>query len=223
VKKKWHQHLLPEKIPEIFADLYDHFARKAIDQYYLETAREIVSYCPEGRILDVGCGPGYLPLQIARMRKAVQVTGLDLSPRMIELARINAKNLGLEAHLNFFLGDGKFLAVSDKSYDMVISTGVLHSLKNPVAFMDECHRVLKQGREAWIFDPARIRSSDDPLVRKERKKRTKLLLYLGMALIGQIFKPRPYAQEEVLEILERTRFSDYTVSGEGYIHIKLIK
>ena len=48
VKIDWHRYLFPEKIPEIFADLYDSFARKAIDHYYLETAQEIVSFCPQG-------------------------------------------------------------------------------------------------------------------------------------------------------------------------------
>jgi len=220
---KWHRHLLPEKIPEVFVDLYDGVARKAFDRYYLETAREIVSHCPEGRILDVGCGPGYLPLQIGRLSETIRLEGLDLSPRMLGLAKSNARNLNLETRLNFFLSNGNTLAVADDSYDMVISTGVFHSLKKPVAFINECHRVLKHGREAWIFDPAKIASSDEPLVRKDWKKGTKLLLYLGMTLIIQVFKPRQYAREKVLAIVKKTRFSDYTISGEEYIQIKLKK
>jgi len=220
---KWHQHLLPEKIPETFVDLYDGFARKAFDRYYLETAREIVSHCPEGRILDVGCGPGYLPLQIVRMSTAIRVDGIDLSPRMVGLAASNARSLHLEARLHFFLSDGNALAIADESYDMVISTGVFHSLKKPVVFINECYRVLKQGREAWIFDPAKIASSDEPLLRKGWKKGTKLLLYLGMAFIMQVFKPRHCPREEVLAVVKRTRFSDYTISGEDYVWIKLKK
>jgi ubiquinone/menaquinone biosynthesis C-methylase UbiE len=223
VKWKWLQHLLPEKIPEAFVDLYDGFARKAFDHYYLETAREIVSHCPEGRILDVGCGPGYLPLQIVRLSETVRLDGLDLSPRMVGLAKNNARTLNLEPRLSFFLSDGNTLAVADDSYDMIISTGVFHSLKNPVAFINECHRVLKHGQEAWIFDPAKVASPDEPLIRKDWKKGTKLLLYLGMALIIQVFKPRQYARQEVLAIVKKTRFSDYTICGEDYIQIKLKK
>jgi len=220
---KWHQHFLPEKIPEVFVDLYDSFARKAFDRYYLETAREIVSHCPEGRILDVGCGPGYLPLQIVKMGAAIRMDGIDLSPRMLGLAKVNARNLNLEARLNFFLSDGNALAIADERYDMVISTGVFHSLKNPVVFINECHRVLKHGREAWIFDPARIASSDKPQVKKDWKKATKLLIYLGIALIIQVFKPRHYPREEVFAIVNKTRFSEYVISGEEYLQIKLKK
>lgn len=223
MKKIWNRYLLPEKIPEIFVDLYDEFAGKAFDKYYLETAREIVSHCPKGRILDVGCGPGYLPVQIVRLSKDIRVDGVDLSPRMINLARNNSGKSNLADHLNFFVNNGNSLTVSEKSYDLVISTGVLHSLKNPVAFINECHRVLKPGKEAWIFDPARIVSSKERFLRKDWKKGTKLILYLGMVLLIQIFKPRPYSREEVIEIVEKTRFSDYTISGEDYLRIKLKK
>lgn len=207
----------------MFVDLYDSFARKAFDRYYLETAREIVSHCPEGRILDVGCGPGYLPVQIARLSETIRVDGLDLSPRMVALAKNNASSLNVEARLNFFLSNGNALAIADESYDMIISTGVFHSLKKPVIFINECYRVLKPGREAWIFDPAKIASSDEPSVRKGWKRGPKLLLYFGMALIIHIFKPRQYPREQVHAIVKRTRFSDYTISGEDCVRIKLKK
>jgi ubiquinone/menaquinone biosynthesis C-methylase UbiE len=221
--EKWDMYLLPEKIPEIFVDLYDSFAFKALGGYYLETAREIVSHCPKGRILDVGCGPGYLPLQIAKLSKDIRVDGVDLSPKMVTLARKNARKSCLENCLDFFVSDGNCLATSEERYDMVISTGVFHSLKNPVAFLNECHRVLKPGREAWVFDPAKLVSSNESVLQRNWKKGTKLLLYLGMALLIQILKPRPYSQKKVIEIVQRTHFSDYTISGENYVKIKFKK
>ena len=172
----WNRYLLPEKIPEVFVDLYDGFARKAFNKYYLETAREIVSHCARGRILDIGCGPGYLPIQIVKLNKDIRVDGVDLSFKMIQLANNNIKKLKLEEYLNFFLSNGNFLAISDNSYEMIISTGVFHSLKNPVIFINECYRVLKSGGEAWIFDPARIVSSKESFFRKDWKKGTKLIL-----------------------------------------------
>ena len=221
--KNWNRYLLPEKIPEIFVDLYDSFAFKALESYYLETAREIVSYCPRGRILDVGCGPGYLPLQAAKLSEHIRVDGVDLSPKMIMLARNNSRKANLEDYLNFFVSDGNALAIPEQCYDMIISTGVLHSLKNPVAFIDECHRVLKPGKEAWIFDPARIVSSKEHPLQNRWGKGTKLILYAGMVLLIKIFKPRPYSREEVIEMVKKSRFSDYTISGEGYFRIKLKK
>ena len=117
------------------------------------------------------------------MNKDVRVDGLDLSRRMVELARTNARHAGVAGRLNFFICDGSFLAVCDKSYDMVISTGVLHSLRNPVSLIDECHRVLKDCGEAWILDPARITAPGKPLVQKNLKNRMKLSLFFGITSI----------------------------------------
>ncbi|MFH0813519.1 MAG: hypothetical protein V2A69_11885, partial [Pseudomonadota bacterium] len=102
-------------------------------------------------------------------------------------------------------------------------TGVFHSLKNPVTFINECHRVLKSGREAWILDPARIVSSEERLLQRDWKKGTKLILYLGMVLLVKIFKPRPCSREEMIEIVKKSRFLNYTISGEAYLKIKLKK
>ena len=87
MKKKWNIYLLPEKIPEVFADLYDGFAWKAFDSYYLETAREIVAHSPKVKILDVGCGPGYLPVQIVRLSNDIRVDGVDISPKCCGTSR----------------------------------------------------------------------------------------------------------------------------------------
>jgi ubiquinone/menaquinone biosynthesis C-methylase UbiE len=133
------------------------------------------------------------------------------------------RNSCLENRLDFFVSDGNCLATSGERYDMVISTGVLHSLKNPVAFLNECYRVLKPGREAWVFDPAKLALSKESFLQRDWKKGTKFLLYLGMALLIQIFKPRPYSQKEVIEIVEKTHFSYYTISGENCVKIKLKK
>ena len=223
MKINWHRYIFPEKIPEVFVDLYDSFARKAIDYYYLETAQKVVSFCPQGRILDIGCGPGCLPLQIARTNKDVQVDGLDLSRRMVELARTNARHAGVDHRLNFFICDGSFLPVYDKSYDMVISTGVLHSLRNPVPLIDECHRVLKHCGEAWILDPARITAPGKPLVQKSLKNRMKLSLFFGISSLLGVFKPQQYTRDNAFSMLKTTRFTNYSISGEKYLHIRLIK
>jgi ubiquinone/menaquinone biosynthesis C-methylase UbiE len=215
---------LPEKIPEPFVDLYLGFAREAFDHYYLETAREILTYCPSGSVLDVGCGPGFLPLQLATLSDEVTVHGVDLSPKMIRLAMEHAKAFHLEARLRFTVNDGNRLKnIPDESYDMVISTGVFHSLKRPEVFLNECHRVLKTGREAWVFDPAVIVSSRVSLLGVGRKLPRKLIPFLGMVLLFRFFKPRQYPLQEVMELVSKSRFSSHTVSGNGYMKMKLRK
>ena len=157
------------------------------------------------------------------MNKDVRVDGLDLSHRMVDLAGANARHAGLDERLNFFICDGSFLAVYDKSYDMVISTGVLHSLRDPGTLIDECHRVLKHGGEAWILDPARITAPDKPLVQKNMKNRMKLLLFLGMTSVLRVFKRQEDTREQLFAVIKKTRFLKYSISGEKYLHIRLVK
>lgn len=219
----WQTYLLPEKIPELFVDLYDGFARQSFNTYYKETAKEIVSYCPKGKILDMGCGPGYLPIQIAMLSKDIYMDGLDLSPKMIQMAKRRAKGANFQDRLQFFVNDGNTLAVKNETYDMIVSTGVFHSLKNPVKVLNECHRVLKAGGVARVYDPAQIISSKGSIFQQIRIRKFKLLLYLFLSVLVKIFKPRVSSRDELHRILQRTRFDHYTISGRGYLRIKLQK
>jgi ubiquinone/menaquinone biosynthesis C-methylase UbiE len=147
-----------ERIPGVLASAYEKATRMVIESYYRPVAAEIVAHLNEGTILDMGTGPGYLPVEIAKRSPALTVIGVDLSRKLIEIARSNASKAGLADQLTFKSGNAGRLEFSDSSFDMVISTGMLHSLKEPVAVLQEIHRVLKAGREAWIFDPARVAS-----------------------------------------------------------------
>ena len=95
------------------------------------------------------------------MAPALKIDGIDLSPKLIRHARANALRLGIAGRLNFQVGNAGKLHFSDASYDMVISTGMLHMLRNPVRVLNECYRVLRDSGEAWIYDPAQVSSRID--------------------------------------------------------------
>lgn len=223
MRKGWQTALLPEKIPELFVDLYDAFAQQAFHTYYEHTAREMIAHCPEGRILDMGCGPGYLCIQMASLGDSIFIEGMDLSPMMIKIARENARKAGLDNRLKFFICDGNALSVKEDSYDMVVSTGVFHSLKDPVKFIDECYRILKQGCEAWIYDPAKIMASKESVIRQVRKRVPKMILYLGLSSIIKLFKPRISSRDEVARIIEKSRFKFYKITVKEDLRIQLRK
>ena len=132
-----------------------------IDSYYSQVAEEIAAHLSGGILLDIGTGPGYLPIEIANRSSAVRIIGVDLSRKLIQMARSNAQEAGLSDRLKFQLGNAGRLEFEDSAFDMVISTGMLHSLKDPVRVLQEIYRVLKAGRQAWIFDPAKVSSTVD--------------------------------------------------------------
>jgi ubiquinone/menaquinone biosynthesis C-methylase UbiE len=148
--------LIPERIPWFAARLYDRLAGIAIDSYYGKVAAEITEHLGRGRILDVGTGPGYLPVRIAETAPEIEIEGVDLSRRLIGMARRRAEEAGVSDRVRFRTADANRLPFLDDSFDMVISTGSFHAWKNPVRVMNECRRVLKRGCEAWIYDPAQI-------------------------------------------------------------------
>ncbi len=201
--KRW---IKIERIPGPLASAYEKATRLAIDIYYSEVAAEIVSEFEDGRILDLGTGPGYLPIEIVKRAVKVKITGIDLSRRLIQMARQNAQKAGFDDRLDFFVGDSASLRFDDASFDMVLSTGMLHSLKNPAKVFQEIYRVLRNGGQAWIYDPAKIASYIDR--NKWRASLTKrelfhLWVFKSLGLIRPI---KTYRRDEVVEMIRDIDF-----------------
>jgi ubiquinone/menaquinone biosynthesis C-methylase UbiE len=98
-------------------------------------------------VLDVGCGQG---IDLAEFGlQGAQVTGLDLTPRHVELARGHLASLEIGGEV--VLGDAESLPFPDASFDRVTSNGVLHHTPDIRAALREIHRVLRPGGDARIL------------------------------------------------------------------------
>ena len=97
--------IIIQRIPGPLAPLYEKATRMAIEGYYRRIAGEIASHLKEGIILDLGTGPGYLPIEIARMSPAIRVVGIDLGRTLIKMARANAIKAGVADRLDFRTGN----------------------------------------------------------------------------------------------------------------------
>ena len=62
-----------ERIPAVLATSYEKATRLAIESYYQQVAEEIVADFEEGALLDLGTGPGYLPVEIAKLSPAITI------------------------------------------------------------------------------------------------------------------------------------------------------
>jgi ubiquinone/menaquinone biosynthesis C-methylase UbiE len=213
-----------ERIPGVLASAYEKATRLVIESYYRQVAEEITTHLKKGIILDLGTGPGYLPIEIAKKSLEIQITGIDLSRKLIQLARSNASAAGLANRLNFQLGNARRLDFDDSTFDMVISTGMLHSLKDPVRVLQEIYRVLKTGGEAWIFDPAKVASQVDRQKWKGSLNFQERFFLWLFQLFG-LHKPiRTYTREKAIALIEQTDFKDYRIdASDNEIRIKLQK
>jgi ubiquinone/menaquinone biosynthesis C-methylase UbiE len=99
------------------------------------------------RLLEVGCGMGTDLLQFAR--GGAICTGVDLTPRSIEISRHRFALYGMTG--DFLLTDGERLPFPDESFDVVYSNGVLHHTPDTAAGIREIHRVLKPGGTAKVM------------------------------------------------------------------------
>ncbi len=147
VREYWNRHIHDLEItthpvgsPGFFADL---------DQYHFEKLHHLLRLIDfDGfrgrRVLEVGCGAG---TDLARFAKGgAVVSGVDLAPSAIALARSNFEQQGLTADLKE--ADGEYLPFEDNAFDLVYAHGVVQYTSNPVALVAECRRVLKPGGAA---------------------------------------------------------------------------
>lgn len=93
------------------------------------------------RVLDVGCGNGYVLAKYAQ--EGADVHGVDISPTAVDLCFRRFELLGLKG--NFQEANAEDLPFESNFFDCVCSMGVLHHVPNPEMAVHEIFRVLKPG------------------------------------------------------------------------------
>jgi SAM-dependent methyltransferase len=147
VRNYWNTHIHDLEITRHAVGSEGFFAD--LDQYHFEKLHHLLRLVNfdgyKGRkVLDVGCGAGTDLVRFAR--GGALVTGVDISPSAIELARKNFQQQGLAVELRE--ADGERLPFADDTFDLVYAHGVVQYTPGDQALVDECRRVLKPGGEA---------------------------------------------------------------------------
>ncbi len=99
---------------------------------------------PGTRVLDVATGPGGVARQLAA-RTAARVTGVDVTPEMLEAARANLARAPTSHGVDLVLGRAEDLPFADGTFDALTFTYLLRYVADPAATLQELVRVVKPG------------------------------------------------------------------------------
>ena len=110
----------------------------------------------EGRVLDVGTGPGRIAIRIAKLNSRLAIDAIDLSASMLALAERNAREQGVGDRILFSRGDAKRIPFADGTFDLVVCHNMLHQLSDPLRTVKEIVRVTKPQGAILIRDVRRL-------------------------------------------------------------------
>jgi phosphatidylethanolamine/phosphatidyl-N-methylethanolamine N-methyltransferase len=104
---------------------------------------------PGQRVLEVGVGTGMsLPLY----PRDVQVTGIDISPEMLERARVRLNREGIDSGIELHVMDAERMNFPDNSFDKVVAMYVVSVAPHPTRLVNEMRRVCKPDGEIFIVN-----------------------------------------------------------------------
>jgi ubiquinone/menaquinone biosynthesis C-methylase UbiE len=105
------------------------------------------------RVLELGIGTG---LSLPSYPPGAELTGIDISPRMLARARRRAERMGLKADLE--VADVERLPFPDGSFDTVTAACVFCSVGDPVRGLQEAARVTRPGGQVLLYEHVRPRN-----------------------------------------------------------------
>lgn len=130
------------------------------DEFYFSWLRE---HATGKRLLDFGCGNGLHTVELARF--ADHVTGIDISPDSIEVAKQNAEAAGMSGKASFVVMDAENLTFAPKSFDVVSVRGVLHHMDLEAA-LGQIAKVLTDDGEAIFLEAL----ANNPVIHAYRRR-----------------------------------------------------
>ncbi|OFX84308.1 MAG: arsenite S-adenosylmethyltransferase [Bacteroidetes bacterium GWF2_33_16] len=159
-------------------------------------------------ILDLGSGAGFDSFLAAKETgETGKVIGVDITPEMIEKAKLNAQK-GNYKNVEFIEGDIENLPIADNSIDLVISNCVINLSNQKEQVFKEIYRVLKPGGRMMISD----------IVRSKELPKT-----ITESVVGHIACLAGSIQKDIyIDIIKKAGFVDINIENESTFPIGLL-
>jgi ubiquinone/menaquinone biosynthesis C-methylase UbiE len=172
------------------------------------------------RVLDIGCGAGFMSVALAK--KGFAVDAIDSVPAMIELTQRHAKLTGTDTKVHVAIGDVHELSFEDQSFDLIVALGVtpwLHDLRKALA---EIARVLTHGGYVVLTADNRYRLNQllDPLLTPAfesiRARITRELEQVGLRNPRNTIQPHMYSNRKFDEYIREANLTNLKNTNVGF-------
>ncbi|MEM2001298.1 MAG: class I SAM-dependent methyltransferase [Candidatus Methanomethylicaceae archaeon] len=161
------------------------------------------------RVLDYGCGSGWLGVYLAK--QGAQVEGFDISGKLIEVATQRARMNGVDHLCNFRKMSAENLEYPDESFDLVLGISILHHVDLPPAVF-HLKRVMREGALAIFIEPL----GENPVLNwmrekvfnvhyglKKDKTTERPLTYDDIHALGRNFSDYNWSEFQLLSMVRR--------------------
>jgi len=163
------------------------------------------------QILEVAPGPGYLAIELGK-HGVFQLTGLDISHTFVEIAQRNASQAQVD--IDFRQGNASAMPFAENFFDLILCRAAFKNFSQPLAAINEMHRVLKPGGRALIIDLRSDASVDDidAYIKRSRVSWANSLIY--KATFRYLLLPRAYSRQEFLELASSSAFGSADIEAD---------
>jgi ubiquinone/menaquinone biosynthesis C-methylase UbiE len=196
---------------EMDAEVYSAIMGRKLRGEYQEFVQRIIKELQppkNGRVLEVGSGPGWIGIWLAKERTDLHVDCLEPSSDMIRVATKNAAEWGVGRRVRYIAGYVENMEmIPGKTYDIVVSNDSLHHWVDPKHGLQEIRRVLKQCGGILIQDG-----------RRDLGVRAKFVVnVLGRIMAGKMLRywkeslGASYTPEEIRRLLDDLGYDDWKV------------
>ena len=128
------------------------YNKQTQDENHLSAIMKFIEITSGMKVLDLGCGSGYLTFPIAKENPEAMVSGLDIVTKTLENNAAEAQKGSLD-NLEFISYDGTVFPFEDETFDLIVTRYALHHFPDIRQSMREVARVLKPNGRLFISDP----------------------------------------------------------------------
>src|SRR5215470_20327482 len=193
----------------VIATWYAKNTGKSIAQFR-DLAKRIADRLSSGdRVLEVAPGPGYLAIELARLR--YQIAGLDVSRTFVRIARENAARAGVQ--VDFQEGDAAALPFTSEMIDFIVCRAAFKNFSDPSGALREMHRVLRPGGRALIIDMRSDASTESISAEVEKMRLGHINRFLTRTTLSAL-RRRAYSRLDVERLVQATPFGRCAITEQ---------